>query len=74
MRILIAVFMLCLAVVTVDDGAAAQSPNATAGEPLESYVALVEELGLRRVNVLFPNPQSIFDGYHLGFVNVGTGI
>ena len=35
---------------------------------------LVKELDLRRrVNVLYPNPQSIFDGLHVGFVNVGTG-
>ena len=41
---------------------------------IESYVPLVAELELRRrVNVLFPNPQSLFDGFQLGFVNVGTG-
>ena len=27
----------------------------------------------RRINVLHPNPQSIFDGLQVGFVNVSTG-
>ena len=38
------------------------------------YMELIDELGLRRrVNVLYPNPQSLFDGLQVGFVNVGTG-
>ena len=42
--------------------------------PLDNYAILVDELGeRRRLNVLFPNPQSIFDGLHVGFVNVGAG-
>ena len=42
--------------------------------PLAAYTKLIEELDHRkRVNVLFPNPQSIFDGYHIGFVNVSAG-
>ena len=42
--------------------------------PLWKYVALVDEFDLRRrVNVLFKNRQSIFDGMQIGFVNVGTG-
>lgn len=42
--------------------------------PLTAYINLIEELDHRkRVNVLFPNPQSIFDGYHIGFVNVSAG-
>ena len=41
---------------------------------LEDYAMLVEELNIRRrVNVLYPNPQSIFDGLQAGFVNVSTG-
>ena len=54
-----------------------------AGEPalagatessLETYAKLVEELDMRRrVNVLYPNPQSLFDGLQAGFVNVGAG-
>lgn len=50
------------------------SANPTADESLASYAALVSELDLRRrVNVLHPNPQSIFDGLHVGHVNVGAG-
>ena len=41
---------------------------------LLGYVELVEELNLRkRVNVLFKNSQSIFDGFQIGFVNVSSG-
>lgn len=41
---------------------------------LEKYATVVAELSeRRRLNVLFPNPQSIFDGMQVGFVNVGTG-
>ena len=43
-------------------------------DSLSFYRALVEEVDIRRrVNVLFPNPQSLFDGLQVGFVNVGTG-
>lgn len=46
--------------------------STTAG--LENYVPLIREFDLRRrVNVLFPNPQTLFDGLQAGFVNVGTG-
>lgn len=46
----------------------------TPPEALKHYVKLVEELGVRRrVNVLFPNPQSLFDGLPVGFVNTTTG-
>ena len=38
------------------------------------YMDLIDELGARRrVNVLYPNPQSLFDGLEVGFVSVGTG-
>ena len=41
---------------------------------LESYMPLIAEFDLRRrVNVLFPNPQTLFDGLQAGFVNVGSG-
>jgi len=41
---------------------------------LSDYAMLVQELNIRRrVNVLYPNPQSIFDGLQAGFVNVSTG-
>lgn len=48
--------------------------SSTIAEQFESHRALVEELELRRrVNVLFPNPQSFFDGFQVGLVNVGSG-
>lgn len=38
------------------------------------YVEMIRELDLRRrVNVMYPNPQSIFDGVQVGFVNTSTG-
>ena len=41
---------------------------------LQALAALAEQLGQRRrVNVLHPNPQSLFDGLHIGFANVGAG-
>ena len=43
-------------------------------DALKQYVKLVEELSIeRRVNVLYPNPQSLFDGLPVGFVNTTTG-
>ncbi|MXW21171.1 MAG: RHS repeat protein [Gammaproteobacteria bacterium] len=53
---------------TLSSGA---SPN---GEQLAFYATLVKETELRRrVNVLFPNPQSIFDGLQAGYVGVRNG-
>ena len=50
------------------------SPKTPPSDSLAPYAALVAELDLRRrVNVLHPNPQSIFDGLHVGHVNVGAG-
>lgn len=47
---------------------------ATADPALESYIPLIAEFDLRRrVNVLFPNPQTLFDGLQVGFVNVSAG-
>lgn len=47
---------------------------ATANPSLESYIPLIAEFDLRRrVNVLFPNPQTLFDGLQVGFVNVAAG-
>ena len=49
-------------------------PKTPPSDSLAPYAALVAELDLRRrVNVLHPNPQSIFDGLHVGHVNVGAG-
>ena len=50
------------------------SANPAASDSLAPYAALAAEFELRRrVNVLHPNPQSIFDGLHVGHVNVGAG-
>lgn len=50
------------------------SANPAAADSLAPYAALVAELDLRRrVNVLHPNPQSIFDGLHVGHVNIAAG-
>lgn len=50
-----------------------QAATDTAPE-LEHYADLVEEVELRRrVNVLFPNRQTLFDGLQVGFVNVSSG-
>ena len=41
---------------------------------LSGYAALVSELDERkRLQFLFPNPQSLFDGLHAGFVATSTG-
>lgn len=54
-----------------DSHSFAEKPNM---ERLAVYAALVEETELRRrVNVLFPNPQSIFDGFQAGHVGVRHG-
>ena len=43
-------------------------------ESLAAYAELVKETELRRrVNVLYPNPQSIFDGLQVGYVSVRHG-
>lgn len=48
--------------------------HATADPRLESDPPLIAEFDLRRrVNVLFPNPQTLFDGLQAGFDNVGSG-
>ena len=41
---------------------------------ISGYAALVAELEERkRLQFLFPNPQSLFDGLHIGFVATSTG-
>ena len=65
-----------LAVVLVGSSSVAtDDKEPTAADPsLESYLPLIAEFNLRRrVNVLFPNPQTLFDGLQAGFVNVGSG-
>ena len=56
-------------------GTAAGDDRTAAADPaLDSYLPLVAEFDLRRrVNVLFPNPQTLFDGLQVGFVNVASG-
>ena len=54
-------------------GGTLTSPAATSIDA-ETVTALLREIGARRrVNVLFPNPQSMFDGLQAGFVNVSAG-
>ena len=56
----------------VTDGSpVADSPN---GAWLAAFASLVKETELRRrVNVLYPNPQSMFDGLQAGYVGVRHG-
>ena len=60
-------------------GLAIQGEEASYAPPeesasLESYAYLVDELNhRRRLQFLFQNPQSIFDGLNIGFVQVATG-
>ena len=55
-----------------DDQPADDSP--AIGESLSFYADLVKETELRRrVNILYPNPQSIFDGLQVGYVGVRHG-
>ncbi len=64
-----------LAAVMVLPGFAADNGDEPTGETsLEPYVRMIGELNVRRrVNTLFPNPQSILDGLHVGYVNAGRG-
>lgn len=49
-------------------------PGQSIDESLAFYAELVKETELRRrVNVLFPNPQSLFDGLQVGYVGVRHG-
>ena len=68
----VAVFVLfILGPVTLNAG---EYTSSAITSQFENYRSLVEELELRRrVNVLFPNPQSLFDGFQVGLVNVGSG-
>ena len=67
--------MPLLALALVGSGRVADDDKAPQPDPsLESYLPLIAEFDLRRrVNVLFPNPQTLFDGLQAGFVNVGSG-
>ncbi len=49
-------------------------PSAVNDASLAVFADLVKETELRRrVNVLYPNPQSIFDGFQIGYVSVRHG-
>src|SRR5437016_2027746 len=65
-------FSLSLAPVAFSQGHAIHTPS---GSPeLRPYVEEVSELSSRaRANVYFTNPQSIFNGVQVNFVNVGAG-
>ena len=55
-----------------ENSAAVDAP--VTDESLAAYADLVKETELRRrVNVLYPNPQSIFDGIQVGYVSVRHG-
>ncbi len=49
-------------------------PSTVNDDSLAVYAELVKETELRRrVNVLYPNSQSIFDGLQVGYVSVRHG-
>lgn len=71
--LLAAVAMLALSASTAQDYRQADESSAIA-DSLSFYADLVKETELRRrVNVLFPNPQSILDGLQVGYVGVRHG-
>lgn len=54
--------------------AAKRASSTDAAVVPEDVAGLLREIGARRrVNVLFPNPQSMFNGLQVGFVNIGAG-
>lgn len=64
------------ALVMVADGRKVLAGSADDAPPdaLQQYVKLIEELSVQqRVNVLYPNAQSLFDGVPVGFVNTTVG-
>ncbi len=70
--------ILALTASTAQEGKPPHEPLADQPSPgaewLSFYADLVQETELRRrVNVLHPNPQSIFDGLQAGYVSVRHG-
>ena len=62
------------AVVAFGSVRASAQTESSPPEAFAPYVEMIRELDLRRrVNVLYPNPQSLFDGLQVGFVNTTTG-
>ena len=63
-----------LILILIANSVLAQHHKSGANSPLDQYVEQVSELSSRaRANVYFANPQSIFRGVQVNFVNVGTG-
>jgi len=63
-----------LVLILVTNLAFAQHHKSSSNSPLDQYVERVSELSSRaRANVYFANPQSLFRGVQVNFVNVGTG-
>lgn len=72
LRLLIGVVFLLSASTASDSFAAIDAP--VNDESLAHFAKLVKETEIRRrVNVLYPNPQSIFDGLQIGYVSVRHG-
>lgn len=70
--------ILCLALLPVFAVAADhlhdKAQSADSPKTFDQYAAQASELSFRaRANVYFPNPQSVFKGVQVSFVNVGTG-
>ena len=71
-------FAIGCTVTVAQDGASESggAPPSTDGTSIdaESVATLLQEIGARRrVNVIFPNPQSMFDGLQVGLVNLSSG-
>jgi YD repeat-containing protein len=63
-----------LVLLLITNLAFAQHHSSKSSSQLDQYVEQVSELSSRaRANVYFANPQSIFRGVQVNFVNVGTG-
>ena len=71
--------VLCLGVIVAATASTAQDEppaedSPAIGKALSFYADLVTETELRRrVNVLYPNPQSLLDGLQVGYVGVRHG-
>jgi hypothetical protein len=71
-KLLRIVATLVLLLVTISTFA--QHHKSGANSPLDQYVEQVSELSSRaRANVYFANPQSVFRGVQVNFVDVGAG-
>jgi YD repeat-containing protein len=63
-----------LILLLVTNSTFAQHHKSNVNSPLDQYIEQVSELSSRaRANVYFANPQSIFRGVQVNFVNVGAG-